>query len=112
MAACNRHSGIRKNSVSSYEAVFGQKYHQQLQCNLSEMRECKSIFQRLKLSPNEHLETYVQQHDIVDIEIDDTESNEDNDDKPYDSENEGEDMDANAFPELHLEQDDFQIGNI
>jgi len=35
MSVCNSHSGIRKNSVSSYVAVFGQKYHQQLQCNLS-----------------------------------------------------------------------------
>ncbi len=57
MAVCNSHSGIRKNSVSSYEAVFGQKYHSQLKCNISGMRECKSIFQRLKLSPNERLET-------------------------------------------------------
>ena len=47
MSVCNSHSGIRKNSVSSYKAVFGQKYHQQTQCNLSEKRECKSIFQRL-----------------------------------------------------------------
>jgi hypothetical protein len=46
MVVCNRHSGIWKNSVSSYEVVFGQKYHQQLQCSLSEMRECKLIFQR------------------------------------------------------------------
>jgi len=69
MSVCNSHSGIRKNSVSSYEAVFGQKYHQQIQCNLSEMRECKSIFQRLKLSPNERLQTYVREHKIVDIEL-------------------------------------------
>jgi hypothetical protein len=68
MADCNSHSGIRKISVSSYEAVFGQKYYPQLKCNIFDMRECKSIFQRLKLSPNEHLEIYVRQHDIVDIE--------------------------------------------
>jgi hypothetical protein len=66
----------------------------------------------LKLSPNEQLETNVRQHDIVDIEVDDTESNEDNDDNPYDSENEREDMDENPFPELLLEQNDYQIGNI
>ena len=59
---------------------------------MSEMCECKLIFQRLKLSPNERLETYVRQHDIIDIEVDDTESNEDNDDNPYESENEGEDL--------------------
>jgi hypothetical protein len=112
MAVCNSHSGRWKNNVSSYEAVFGQKYHQQLQCNLSEMRECKSIFQRLKLSPNEWLQTYVREHNIVSIEVEDTESNENNDDNPYDSENEGEDLDENAFPELRFEADEFQIGDI
>jgi hypothetical protein len=95
MAVCNSHSGIRKNSVSSYEAVFGQKYHQQLQCNLSEMRECKSIFQRLKLSPNERLQTYVREHHIVDIEVEDTDHIDDNDDDS--DENEGDDLDENAF---------------
>ncbi len=59
MAVCNSHSNIRKNSVSNYEAVFGQKYHPQLKCNISEMSECKSIFHRLNFSPNEHLETCV-----------------------------------------------------
>jgi hypothetical protein len=97
MAVCNSHSGIWKNNVSSYEALFRQKYNQQLQCNLSEMRECKLIFQRLKLSPNERLQTYVREHNIVDIEVEDTEYNEDNDD---DSENEeGDDLDENAFPD-------------
>ena len=112
MAVCNSHSGIRKNSVSSYKVVFGQKYHQQLKRNMSEMRECKLIFQRLKLSLNEQLETYVWQHDIVDIEVDDTESNKDNDNNSYDSENEGEDLDENVFPELHFEADEFQIGDL
>jgi len=79
MSVCNSHSGIQKNSVSSYEAEFGQKYHQQLQCNLSEMCECKSIFQRLKLSPNEWLQTYVREHNIVDIEVQDTDDNDNND---------------------------------
>jgi hypothetical protein len=97
MTVCNSHSGIQKNSVSSYEAVFGQKYHQQLQFNLSEMRECKSIFQRLKLSPNEQLQTYVREHHIVDIEVEDTDYNNDNDDDS--DKNEGEDLDENAFPD-------------
>jgi len=77
MAVCYSHSGIRKNSVSSYEAVFGQKYHQQLQCNLSEMHKCKLIFQRLKLSPNEQLQTYVREHNIINIEVEDTDHNDD-----------------------------------
>jgi hypothetical protein len=100
MSVCISHSGIRKNSVSSYEAVFGQKYHPQLQCNLSEMRECKSIFQRLKLSPNERLQTYVREHNIVYIEVQDTDYNYNNDDDDSsDDENEGDDIDENAFPD-------------
>jgi len=100
MSVCNSHSGIRKNSVSSYEAVFGQKYHQPLQCNLSELRECKSIFQRLKLSPNERLQTYVREHNIVDIEAQDTDTYYNNDDDDSsDDENEGNDIDENAFPD-------------
>jgi hypothetical protein len=100
MSVCNSHSGIRKNSVSSYEAVFGQKYHQPLQCNLSELRECKSIFQRLKLSPNERLQTYVREHNIVDIVVQGTDDYHDNDDDDSsDDENEGDDIDENAFPD-------------
>jgi len=100
MSVCNSHSGIRKNSVSSYEAVFEQKYHQQIQCNLSEMRECKSIFQILTLSPNERLQTYVSEHNIVDIEVQDMDDNDDNDDDDSsDEENEGDDIDENAFPD-------------
>jgi hypothetical protein len=63
------------------------------------MRECKSIFERLKLSPNEKLQTYVREHNIVDIEVEDTADN-DNDDNNDDSdENEGDDLDENAFPD-------------
>ena len=97
MMVCNHHSGIQKNSVSSYEVVFGQKYHPQLQCNLSEMHECKWIFQRLKLSPNERLQTYVREHNIVDIDVEDTDHNNDNDDDS--DKNEGDDLDENAFPD-------------
>ena len=101
MAVCNSHSGIRKNSVSSYKAVFDQKYHPELKCNISEMGECKSTFQRLKLNPNEHLETYVRQHSIVDIEKDESKFDDNNSGKAYD------DLDDNAFPELLLNPDDF-----
>ena len=98
MVVCNSQSGIQKNSVSSYEAVFGQKYHQQLQCSLSEMRECKSTFQRLKLSPNERPETYLREHNIVNVEVEDTDHNDDVDDDDSD-ENEGDDLDKNTFPD-------------
>ncbi len=99
MAVCNSHSGIKKHIVLSYEAVFGQKYHTQLKCNISEIRECGSIFQRLKLSPDEQLKTYVQKHDVVDIDIDHAEFD-DNDNVDDSDEDEGVETDDNAFPEL------------
>jgi hypothetical protein len=111
MAVCNSHSGRQKHNVSSYEAVFGQKYHPQVKCNMSEMCECRSIFQRLKLSPDERLETYVQQHNIVDIELDHAEYNEDDDVDDSDEE-EGVDIDENVFPELNLEENNVQLGNL
>jgi hypothetical protein len=110
MAVCNSHSGQQKHSVLSYEAVFGQKYHPKLKCNMSEMRECWSIFQRLKLSPDERLETYVQQHNIVDIKIDHAEFN-DGDDVDDSDEDEGVEIGNDAFPELISEEDEMQLGN-
>ncbi len=98
--------------MSSYKAVFGQKYYPQLKCNMSKMRECWSIFQRLKLSPDERLEAYVRQHDIVDIEFNPTEYDKDDDiDDSDEEEEEGVDIDENAFLELILEEDDMQLGN-
>jgi hypothetical protein len=110
IAVCNSHSGRQKHSVLSYEAVFGQKYHPQLKCNMSEMREYWSIFLRLNLSPDERLETYVWQHNIVDIEFDCTEYDKDDDIDDSDKE-EGVDIDENAFPKLISEEDDMQLGN-
>jgi hypothetical protein len=110
MRVCNSHSGQQKHSVLSYEAVFGQKYHPQLKCNMSEMHECWSIFQRLKLSPDERLETYVQQHDILDIEINHAEFNDDKDVDGSDKD-EGVEIGDDAFPELISEEDKMQLGN-
>ncbi len=111
MVVCNSHSGRQKNSVSSYEAVFGHKYHPQLKCNMPEMRECWSIIQRLKMSLDERQETYVRQHDIVDIELDCAEYAEDDEVDDIDKE-EGVDIDENAFLELKLEENDVQLGNL
>jgi hypothetical protein len=74
------------------------------------MRECWSIFQRLKLSPDERLETYVRHHDIVDIENDHTEFN-DNNDVDASDEDEGVEIGDDAFLELILEEDEMQLGN-
>jgi hypothetical protein len=39
-------------------------------CSLAEIRECRSISQRLWISPDERLEKYVNNYDIVDIDMD------------------------------------------
>ncbi len=70
MAVCNSHSSRKRYCVSNYEAVFGQKYHPTLKCSLAEMCECRSISQRLRLSPDERLEKDVRENDIVNIELD------------------------------------------
>ncbi len=110
MAVCNSHSCIRKNSVSSYKAVFGQKYHPQLKCNMSQMRECKSIFQRLKLSPDERLQTYVNEQDNVDIALDSTEFLDDEDSVTDTDEEEGVELGDDAFTELVVNEDEVDGG--
>jgi hypothetical protein len=70
MAVCNSHSGQKKYSLSNYEAVFGQKYHPTLMCTLAEIHECRSISQRLWISPDDRLDKYVKDNDIVDIDVD------------------------------------------
>jgi hypothetical protein len=65
MACCNSHAGQARQSISNYEAVFGLKYHTGIRCPLSDMRECKNISERLR-SPDERLQTLVDEMDIVD----------------------------------------------
>ena len=104
MSVCNSHSGWKKYDISSYETVFGQRYHPQLKCNLEDMRKCRSIYQRLKLSPDERPKTYVHENDIVDIEFDndviaaEADVMEDDDITNNDDEDERQEIDDNAFP--------------
>jgi hypothetical protein len=109
MSVCNSHSGIRKFSTSSYEAVFGLPYYPELRCTVAEMRQCNTIEQRLRLSPDERLATYVREHDIVDYitelggaslvsDLDDNEND-------GDDENEGVDVTDYAFPEAFADKD-------
>jgi hypothetical protein len=72
MAVCNSHSGCKKYCVSNYKAVFGQKYYPALMCSLAEIRECRSISQRLWIRPDERLKKYVKDSDIVDIDVDES----------------------------------------
>ena len=74
------------------------------------MRDCVSIFQRLKLTPEERLEKYVKDHYIVDIDdVDGRGRNlqifeEDSDDVDDADESEGDDINDDTFPDC--EKDD------
>jgi hypothetical protein len=88
MAVCNSRSGRMRYCISNYEAVFGQKYHPTLKCSLAEMRECRSVSQRHRLSPDEKLKKYVRENDIVDIELNESglaaaSDDDDEDDEEY-----------------------------
>jgi hypothetical protein len=73
------------------------------------MRDCVSIFQRLKLSPDERLEKYVKDHDIIDIDDADARGlnlqiiNEDSDDVDDADESEGDDINDDTFPDCEKE---------
>jgi len=110
MAVCNSHSGMRSLSTSSYEAVFGQRYHPVLRCTVDDMRGCVSIFQRLKLSPDERLEKYVKEHDIVDIEDNDDDDvlPEEGSDDDDNDESEGDEINNDTFPDC--EKEDVILG--
>jgi hypothetical protein len=107
MAICNSHSGRKKYSVSNYEAVFGQKYHPTLMCSLAEIRECQSISQRLRISPDEKLEKYVKDNDIVDIDVDESVLAADFDEnkeceEEFDRMHPFMDLDDAAFPDIKI----------
>jgi hypothetical protein len=89
MACCNSHSTRLKYSVSAYEAVFGQKLHTPVSCSIDQLRKCTSIADRLRICPDERLQAYVKESDIVSC------VDEDNDNEEEDEEDSLED-DANA----------------
>jgi hypothetical protein len=111
MAVCNSQTGMKSNSTSSYEAVFGQRYHPVLQSTVTEMRDCVSIFQRLELSPDKRLEKYVKDHDIVDIDDADARGHnvqiieEDSNDLDDADESEGDDINNDTFPDCEKEDE-------
>jgi hypothetical protein len=75
------------------------------------MRQCRSIFQRLKLSPDERLETYVCENDIVDIGYDDdavtaaADIATDEDDVDDEDDEEGMEINDDSFPKLATNND-------
>jgi hypothetical protein len=110
MAVCNSHSGQKRYCISNYKAVFGQKYHPTLKCSLAEMHECRSISQRLWLSPDERLGKYVRENDVVDIEFDKNGlaavfDDEDEDDEEYERTHPPMELDDTAFPDITLSYD-------
>ncbi len=111
MSMCNSHSGIRKYSTSSYQAVFGQPYHPELRCTVAELRECTTIGQRLNLSPDDRLAKYVREYDIVDYISklagggSSLVSNDDDADVNGDNEEEGLDLSDDAFPDALSDND-------
>ncbi len=110
MAVCNSHSGQKKYSVSNYEAVFGQKYHPTLMCTLAEICECQSISQRLCISPDDRLEKYVKDNDIVDIDVDESvlaaDFDEDNElEEEFDRMHPPMELDDAAFPDISVSFD-------
>ena len=111
MSVCNSQSGTRSHNTSSYEAVFGQRYHPVLMCTLEEMRRCSSIHQRLKLCPDERLVKYVKDCDIIDFDDADGRGrnvetvDEDSDDVDDADDTEGDDIDDNTFPDCEKEDE-------
>jgi hypothetical protein len=105
MAVCNSHSSHKRHCVSNYKAIFGQKYHPMLKCNLADMRECRSISQRLRLSQDKRLKKYVQKNDIFDIKYDKNGfaaafDDDKEDDEEYEKMHPPVELDSAAFPEL------------
>ena len=106
MSVVNSQTGIRSYSASSYQAVFGQRYFPSLRCSVEEMRKCTSIHQRLKMSPDERLEMYVRENDIVDLEPNVVGGSEDEDEEEVDdtNESEGDEIDITTFPDCGFVQ--------
>jgi hypothetical protein len=105
MAVCNSHSGQTRYCISNYETVLGQKYHPMLKCSLADMRECRSISQRLQLSLDERLEKYEQENDIVDIKFEKNGlaaafDDDDKDDEEYEWTNLPMELDNAAFQDI------------
>jgi hypothetical protein len=111
MSICNSQSGMKSHNTSSYEAVFGQRYHPVLLCTVDEMRRCSSIHQHLKLCPDECLEKYVKDYDIVDFDDADGRGrnvktvDEDSDDVDDADDTEGDDINDNTFPDCEKEEE-------
>jgi len=86
MTCCNNHSTRLKYSVSAYEAVFGQKLQTPVSCSIDQLRKCRSIADRLRICPDERLQAYVDESDIISCRDDD-----DNEEEPDEEDSDEED---------------------
>ncbi len=94
---------IRKMQVLSFVRL---DHIPSLRCSVEEMRKCTSIHQRLKMSPDERLEMYVHENDIVDLEPNVVGGSEDEDEEEVDdtNESEGDEIDITTFPDCGFVQ--------
>jgi hypothetical protein len=58
------------NSVTSYKAVFGQDYTQATKCSITELRQCRTIWDRLKVSPDDRIAKFVREELIAEEDDD------------------------------------------
>ncbi|KAK1733577.1 hypothetical protein QTG54_015750 [Skeletonema marinoi] len=61
MQTINSKCGRGKFDCEPYKAVFGQSYHQQISCSISDMRKCTTIDERLKLSADDRLKNVAEE---------------------------------------------------
>jgi hypothetical protein len=50
VSTINSQHGRSLNSTSSYKAIFGQAYNQEVSCSLDDARQCWSVDDRLKVT--------------------------------------------------------------
>jgi hypothetical protein len=79
-------------------------------CTLAEIRECQSISQRLQISPDDRLEKYANDNDIVDIDVDESvlaaDFDEDNElEEEFDQMHPLVELDDAAFPDITVSFD-------
>lgn len=66
MQTINSKCGRAAHDVAPYKAVFGQNYHQEISCKLSDMRKCTTIEERLRLSNDDRLRSVAETCCVLD----------------------------------------------
>ncbi len=58
-SCCNNQASQMLNSVTLYKAVFGQDYTQASKCSITELMQCRTIWDCLKVSPDDRIAKFV-----------------------------------------------------